>query len=69
MSRNQIGPMIFERAERCRNASAWAVGTGDAGGFKLRRIVWGRLMARAERRPGESVRRVHVVIPWDQPKC
>jgi hypothetical protein len=45
------------------NWSAYAIGkvTRD-GRFKVRRIVWGRLMAHAERRSGEQIARACIMI-------
>lgn len=45
-----------------RNAYAYALGRQERGGFKVRRVVWGRLMARAERREGEEIRRAFVMV-------
>jgi hypothetical protein len=51
-----------------RNFQAWAIGSyeirqdGKIGRFHVRRIVWGRLMARAEKRPGEMIRRAFILI-------
>lgn len=51
-----------------RNYQAWAIGTyevrrdGRVGRFHVRRIVWGRLMARAEKRPGEAIRRAYILV-------
>jgi hypothetical protein len=48
---------------RASNAECWALGTVLKNGqFKVRRIVWGRLMARAEKRPGERIRRATIYI-------
>jgi hypothetical protein len=43
---------------------AWAIGREkvEGGQFHIRRVVWGRLMAREERRKGESLRRVRILI-------
>lgn len=42
---------------------AWAVGTmlGPTR-FSVRRVFWGRLLARAEKRPGEVVRRIYLTV-------
>lgn len=37
---------------------AWAIGKETRLGFSPRRIVWGRLLARHEKRPDEKVVRV-----------
>jgi hypothetical protein len=45
------------------NWSAYAVGKIIRGGrFKVRRIVWGRLMARSEKRKGEKIVRACIMI-------
>jgi len=45
------------------NWSCYAIGTRhDNGQFTVRRVVWGRLLAREERRPGEQIRAAAVVI-------
>jgi hypothetical protein len=45
------------------NGSAWAVGKVLASGnFRARRIFWGRMLARAEKQPGEVIRPVVIVI-------
>lgn len=51
-----------------RNYNAYALGTyeirrdGRVGRFHVRRVVWGRLLARAEKRPGERIRRAVIMI-------
>lgn len=42
-------------------AKAWAIGVQRANGFHPRRIVWGRLLARAEKRKDEVIVRVTIV--------
>lgn len=44
-------------AKRAANARAYAIGSPQRNGFHVRRIVWGRLMATAERRSGEQIKR------------
>ena len=44
------------------NAYAWAVGSYSKGAFTVRRIVWGRLLARAERRDGEQIVQAFIVV-------
>ena len=50
------------------NERAWALGTlkpyrmGKGARFHIRRVVWGRLLAREEKRPGEVIRRVVVLV-------
>jgi hypothetical protein len=31
-------------------------------GFHVRKVVWGRLLAREERRPGEEIRAVRITV-------
>jgi hypothetical protein len=47
---------------RARNADAYAVGQQERGGFHVRRVVWGRLMARYERRADEEIRRACILV-------
>jgi hypothetical protein len=47
---------------RARNAAAWAIGTRKLGlGFYVRRVVWGRLLAREEKREGEEIRKAVIL--------
>lgn len=58
-----IDARVIGCAKRATNEKAWALGqiTGN-GQFRIRRVVWGRTAARAERRPGEQIRRAMVLI-------
>jgi len=54
---------------RAANAQAWALGTQQRNGFHVRRVVWGRLMARMERRAGEEIRKAIIeVAPPKNPR-
>lgn len=44
------------------NSKAYAVGKLRPGGFHIRKVVWGRLMAMYERRLGEQIRRAIVLV-------
>jgi hypothetical protein len=44
------------------NANAYALGQQRRNGFHVRRVVWGRLMARAEKRDGEEIRRAAIMV-------
>lgn len=45
------------------NWNAYAIGkVMPSGAFKVRRIVWGRLLARAERRKDEQIARAAIMI-------
>ena len=44
------------------NAKAWALGKQQRNGFHVRRVVWGRLMARMERRKGEEIRAAIILV-------
>lgn len=49
--------------QRVTNGRAWAIGRLTTRGFRIsRRIVWGRLLARAERASGETIRKVHILM-------
>jgi len=47
---------------RPRNSKALAIGRDTTRGFAIRRIVWGRLLARLERRDGEKIKSVEIVL-------
>lgn len=48
---------------KAANWQAWAIGEKDRRGrFKVRRVVWGRVMARAEKRPGETIRKCAIFV-------
>jgi hypothetical protein len=44
------------------NRDAWAIGTPRRNGFQVRRIVWGRALARIEKRDGEQIRRARLLV-------
>ena len=44
------------------NEKAWALGRMERGKFNIRRVVWGRLLARYEKRDGEKIKRVVILI-------
>ena len=44
------------------NCACWALGHRQANGFKVRRIVWGLLMAQAEARNGEEIRAATILV-------
>lgn len=48
--------------KRAANAKAWAIGRPQRNGFHARRIVWGLLMAQAERREDEEVRAAILLV-------
>lgn len=59
---------VIEQTEYAPNGRAWAIGTfkpnrsSKGGRFFIRRVVWGRLLAREEKREGEVIRRVVIVV-------
>ncbi len=58
-------PPKHRHAPDLRNAAnrdAWALGQQQRNGFHVRRIVWGLLLARTERREGEEVRKARILI-------
>jgi hypothetical protein len=64
-SRVSVGAKDWIRADgmrHARNSRAWALGTQQGNGFHVRRVVWGRLMAREEKRPGEKIKRATILI-------
>lgn len=44
------------------NYKAWAIGTQQRNGFRVRRVVWGKLMASYERRDGEEIRAAVILV-------
>lgn len=48
--------------QHAANYRAWAIGTPQRNGFHVRKVVWGLVMADAERRQGESVRLATVMV-------
>ena len=44
------------------NARAYAIGQYQTNGFRIRRVVWGRTLANAERRPDEKIVRAIVMV-------
>src|SRR5262245_22363005 len=44
------------------NARAWALCYRQGRRWKVRRVVWGRLLAREEKRAGEVIKRVEIVF-------
>ena len=65
-SRVEMGAQVWLRfahgARHAANSGAWAIGFIDRGRFRVRRIVWGRAMARAEKRDGEHIRRATIIV-------
>lgn len=57
-----------KRMGRILNPIAWAVGYRDTRGLHVRRVVWGRLLAREERREGESIFKVRIVSALESDK-
>jgi hypothetical protein len=55
-----IKPPVWKRAG---NHGAWALCTKQGNGrWHVRRVVWGILMARAEKREGETIRRASILL-------
>ncbi len=48
--------------KRAANSRAWALGEQRRNGFHVRKIVWGRLMARMEKREGEHIQPVIIML-------
>jgi len=45
------------------NAKAWVIGRLLKNGrFRIRRVVWGRLLARAEKRDGEVIEAARILV-------
>ena len=66
LSRVEIGGEAWMRVDsRTRhavNSAAWALGYHGRNGFHVRRVVWGRALAREEKREGENIRRATILI-------
>lgn len=54
--------------KRAANGKAWAIGEQRSNGFHVRRIVWGLLMAQAEKRIDEEIREVTLLVERDHKK-
>ena len=53
--------------KRAANHLAWALCSKQGNGqWHVRRVVWGVLMARSEKRPGEKIRRVSLLLRDDK---
>lgn len=53
---------------RIFNRDCWAIGSKKPGGFSVRRVVWGRVLARAEKRPGEEIWAVVLMFKGEEPE-
>jgi len=60
--------VISGKYKRTANADAWAIGEQRSNGFHVRRVVWGLLMAQAEMRLGEEIRRAVIMVERDHKK-
>lgn len=47
------------------NWQAWAIGRTTARGFKVRRVVWGRILARHEKRSDEKIVAARVMVAYE----
>lgn len=59
--------MAYEAEREFRDADnwqAWAVGRVTKYGFQARRVVWGRKLARAEKRPEEKIIRAALMVEY-----
>lgn len=53
---------VVKGMKQATNAKAWAIGAPMKNGFRVRRVVWGKVLAREERRPGEQIRKATICI-------
>ena len=44
------------------NAACWVLCSKQGQRWHVRRVVWGRLLARAEKRPGEVIKRAMILL-------
>lgn len=56
--------MPFLVIKHAANPRAFALGTPRRNGFHVRRVVWGRTMAKAERRPDEEIRKATILVEY-----
>ena len=54
--------LATRHTRQARNARAYAIGYPQPNGFHVRRIVWGLLMAKAEKRDSEHIRRAILLV-------
>jgi hypothetical protein len=54
--------MRLDETRLAANSQAWAIGRQVRNGFHVRRVVWGKLLASAERREGETIRRATIRV-------
>lgn len=54
--------MMPKSLKHATNYRAWAIGRQQSNGFNVRRVVWGLLMARSERRPDEEIRAAKIMV-------
>lgn len=59
---------VVDDVRLARNAAAWAIGHQQKNGFVVRRVVWGRVLAKAEKRRGEEVRRALIYVKPEEPR-
>ena len=52
---------VIKGKKPAKNSKAWAIGR-EWNGFYVRRVVWGRKLARAEKRPGEAIRSAVICV-------
>lgn len=48
------------------NAACWALCSKQGKRWRVRRVVWGRLLARAEKRSGEVIKRATILVREDK---
>jgi hypothetical protein len=56
--------MPFLVVKHAANPRAFALGTQRRNGFHVRRVVWGRAMARAEKRDTEEIRKATILVEY-----
>jgi len=54
-----IRPPAYKRPV---NFAAWALCSRQGKRWHVRRVVWGMTMARAEKRPGETIKRAAILL-------
>jgi hypothetical protein len=56
--------MPFLVVKHAANPRAFALGTQRSNGFHVRRVVWGRMMAKAEKHTGEEIRKATILVEY-----
>jgi hypothetical protein len=53
---------VYPKRWHAANSKAWALGRQQRNGFRVRKVVWGLLMAKAELREGKEIRAATILV-------